>query len=219
MTSSISARETTFSARPVSRAADVHVLDESDLGRNAAAVLQQGATISSSLTPRTITESIFNGRKPTRAASCDCPRGPGPVGRTGSASAEAAGIERVERHGEPSEARLPQRLRLAGEQNPVGRHREVGQPGPSRRASERGGAVLSRRSGSPPVSRTSSTPRCVNASTRVRSPRTSGLPRGGARRNPAPACSTRTGGCNGPSRTRAGSSAGDRACRGPSWRL
>ena len=63
------ARETTRSVRPVRRAADVHVLDEPDLGAEPLARTPGATSSSSSLTPRMTTESILSPEKPARAAA------------------------------------------------------------------------------------------------------------------------------------------------------
>ena len=84
------ARETTSSARPARRAADVHVLDEADFGARRSGRTRGARAISSSLTPRITTVSILSAEKPGARRRGD----PGEHARRARRSASAPGSGR-----------------------------------------------------------------------------------------------------------------------------
>ena len=112
-------------------------------------------TISSSLTPRITTVSIFDdAEEPCGVLEpFDDARVSGEARECG----EAAGVERVEADREPHEARRAKRLRLVGQQHAVGRQGEVGEQGvggeQARRVRAGCGAAAARRPSAGPCPR------------------------------------------------------------------
>ena len=104
-------------------AADVHVLDETQLGVVAPCELEQSlelVVIEAASDHRVELES----RKPRRARRHDALEHPGELIAPGQPQKPIA-VQRVERDGDALEARLSERERVLGEQHAVGGHGEL----------------------------------------------------------------------------------------------